>query len=400
MDFAATRPAVILPTFNNARTLGSIIAQTLETGLPVIVVDDGCSDETSAVLAEFVGKIQAIRHPRNRGKAAAMRSGFAAAGVAGFTHAITIDTDGQLDPAQIPQFVERCIQNPHALIIGVRDENSADYPYRSRAGRRVSNLLVQLQSGLKVSDSQCGFRVYPLDFIKAVKCSAERFGFETEIITRAGWAGCSIEEIPVTCTYGPVTDRVSHFQPWRDSLRAVAMHTRLFVRAIIPWPHAKWPAITPNQKTNWLKWISPRQAWRELREECNGRARIALSIGVGVLIANLPIYPGQTLAALYAARRLHLNPLATVLGTQASMPPMNFALIAGAIFLGHFLLHGTSIAVSWNQIHHLQLWRSAGVFAVDWIIGGILLGCLLGAAAFGLVLALLTCIPLKERVRA
>jgi uncharacterized protein (DUF2062 family) len=387
-----------MPTFNNARTLGVIIAQGLQAGLPVIVVDDGCTDATAAVLSEFGDQIQTIRHSRNRGKAAALRSGFEAAHLAGFTHAITIDTDGQLDPAQIPQFMERCRQNPYALVIGVRDENSADYPCRSRAGRRVSNLLVQLESGLKVSDSQCGFRVYPLDFIEAVKCSAERFGFETEIITRAGWAGCPIEEIPVSCIYAPLEFRVSHFCPWRDSFRAVAMHARLLIRAVVPWPHVKWPAIAPDQKTNWWNWISPQQAWRELREECNGRARIALSIGIGVLIANLPIYPAQTLAALYTARRLHLNPLATVLGTQASMPPMNFALIASAIALGHFLLHGTSIAVSWNQIYHLQLWRSAGVFAADWIVGGILLGLILGTAVFGLILALLTCIPFKERI--
>ena len=117
----------------------------------------------------------------------ALLSGFAAAQAAGHTHALTIDTDGQLDPAQIPSLLEIAGREPDAFVIGTRDAGSADYPSRSRLGRRVSNLLVRLESGLKVSDSQCGFRVYPLKMMHEIDCRAGRYGFETEVLTRAAW---------------------------------------------------------------------------------------------------------------------------------------------------------------------------------------------------------------------
>ncbi|HEY1686844.1 MAG TPA: DUF2062 domain-containing protein [Tepidisphaeraceae bacterium] len=397
MGYQHFNPAVIMPTFNNARTLPGVIEAALKLPVPIFVIDDGSSDSTPQILQQFASRIQTVRHARNRGKAAALRSGFAAARAAGFTHAITIDTDGQLNPTQIPHFLERAQNHPQSLIVGVRDENSADYPRSSRIGRRVSNFLVHLQSGLKIFDSQCGFRCYPLDFLQNVDCKAERFGFETEIMTRAGWAHCPIEEIHVTCHYKLPEGRVTHFCPWLDSFRAAAMHVRLLFRAFFPWPHPQWPIQKNSQKKNWLQWLNPKEVWREMLDGHTGRWRIALSIAVGVWIANWPVYPCQTLAALYTSRRLHLNPLATVLGSQASTPPMNFLLIAMCISFGHFLLHGTSAAISWNEIHTAHLWQFAAAFAIDWIVGGFIFGFILGAAVFGLLLTLFACIPFKRR---
>lgn len=397
MSLAAIRPVAVLPTFNNARTLAVVIGEVLKTGVPVIVVDDGCTDATRDVLDQFQGEIRVVRHAKNRGKAAALRTGFVAARDAGFTHAIVVDTDGQLDPLQIPQFVACAQKHPEALILGVRDDRKQDYPSGSRTGRRVSNLLVWIESGLKISDSQCGFRVYPLDFITAVKCPASRFGFETEILTRAGWSGCKSIEIPVSCTYSPAGGRISHFRPWVDSFRAVFMHARLIARAIWPWPHVKWPPESEEEKVDWWHWINPQRLWRELRDEHEARSRLALAIGVGVLIANLPIYPGQTVTSIYVARRLHLNPLAVVLGSQLSTPPVSFILIAAAIFLGHFLLHGAPLSMSLAHMHQIGAWKMAGSFILDWILGGIILGLVLGSVAFGLCRALFACIPLSNQ---
>lgn len=397
MGLDETRLAIVLPTFNNAGTLGDIIAGAARSGLPIFVVDDGCTDNTAKILGEFAGRVEIIHHARNRGKAAALRSGFAAAQAAGFTHAITLDTDGQLDPGQIPRFVERALANPQALVIGVRDENTSDYPNCSRVGRRVSNFLVMLETGMRIADTQCGFRAYPLEFIAAVPCFSGRFGFETEIITRAGWAGCPIEEIPVSCIYTMPAGRVSHFCPWCDSFRGAWMHIRLLSRAFLPLRHRQWPVQHAEPKTTWLDWLSPARAWRELREEREGRWRIALSIGIGVWIANMPIYPCQTIVSLYTARRLHLNPIATILGNQASMPPLSFLLIAAGIAVGHFLLHGKPLMIAWNQIPTFHLWQLAGTFALDWAVGGVIFGLVLGAAVFGLLLVIFACIPAKRR---
>jgi len=383
------RPVVLMPTFNNARTLRDVLERALAQGQAVIVIDDGCTDQTADELGAFEGRVQVIRHSCNRGKAAALRTGFAAASDAGYTHAITIDTDGQLDPAQIPDFVEMARGNPRALVVGCRDETAADYPARSRTGRRVSNFLVRLESGAEVSDSQCGFRVYPLEMVRIVRCSAGHFGFETEVITRAAWAGCEMRELPVYCTYHPTGGRVSHFRPWLDSIRAVGMHARLVVRALVPVGFRKWndnrPAIVraPRWKSG-LDWINPARAWRELRQQRAGRTEMAVGVGTGVLIANLPLYPVQTLFALYTAKRLHLNPLSVVFGSQLSTPPINVALIAAAISLGHFLTHGTWIAISWVEVRDAGLLRMTATWLVDWAIGGAIIGVVLGAVAFAM----------------
>src|SRR2546423_11163524 len=171
--------AVVAATFDNAGTLRDIITRVAQLGLPVFVVNDGSADGTGEVLAEMrrgLPAMHVVTHERNCGKAAALRTGFALARAAGHTHAVTIDTDGQLDPDEIPRLLDAARSQQHALILGTRDETAADYPARSRTGRRVSNLLVRLESGLRVSDSQCGFRVYPLGMLEVARCSADRYG--------------------------------------------------------------------------------------------------------------------------------------------------------------------------------------------------------------------------------
>jgi hypothetical protein len=115
------------------------------------------------------------------------------------------------------------------LIVGTRDADADDYPSRSRLGRRISNLLVRLESGLRVEDSQCGLRVYPLSVVRRTRCRAGYFGYETEILTRAAWDGVDVIGARVSCRYFAPDQRVSHFKPWRDSLRGACMHARLLV---------------------------------------------------------------------------------------------------------------------------------------------------------------------------
>lgn len=223
------RPVAIAPTYNNARTVGDILRRLAD--MSVIAINDGSTDGTRDILSEWErGNRQERRvlmHERNRGKAAALLSGFAAAMELGFTHAVTMDTDGQLQPEDVPVLLAKAQANPGALVIGTRDVSAADYPARSRLGRRLSNWMIRLECGLKVSDSQCGLRVYPLAMVRAIQCTSGHFGFETEIITRAVWAGFKVVDAPVRCTYGPADQRVSHFKPCRDTLRGLWMHARL-----------------------------------------------------------------------------------------------------------------------------------------------------------------------------
>jgi glycosyltransferase involved in cell wall biosynthesis len=248
---APFRPIILAPTYNNAGTLPGILERLDRLNQPIIIVNDGSTDDTAEHLRRWKQRPRAQRiflqtHPRNAGKAAALRTGFTAAAQAGFTHAATIDTDGQLDPEQIPDILALAQQNPTALILGTRDDTKADYPARSRLGRRISNFAIRMESALRISDSQCGLRVYPLGLIAAVRCRAPFFAFEAEIITRAGWARCPVLEFPANCRYFVPPARVSHFRPVIDTLRGLRLHARLLLRATLPYPHPRWPAVNPS----------------------------------------------------------------------------------------------------------------------------------------------------------
>ena len=390
------KPAIVAPTFNNAGTLDGILRRIAALGHPLFVVDDGSTDNTADILDRLVGEadgagVTVLRHGRNLGKAAAMQTGFKAALAAGFTHALTIDTDGQLDPEQIPLLLEKASANPSALVLGTRDATRPDYPSRSRFGRRCSNLMVRLESGLRVSDSQCGLRVYPLGYTHHVPCRAQRYGYETEILARAGWAGCPVVEVPISCRYFAV-GRVSHFRPIVDSARAMRMHARLVARALWPVPHVSWPE---PRASYWptlhslRKWMSLRDAWSQLKNERSGHTMIATGLAVGVFIANLPVYGAQTLLSLYAARRLHLHPAPVVLGSQISTPPIGLVMIVAAIYVGHLLLRGSP--PSWPEegwtLHYL--WQSAPSLVLSWAVGSVLVGLVMAAATFALVMMFL-----------
>ncbi|HYE61997.1 MAG TPA: glycosyltransferase family 2 protein [Phycisphaerales bacterium] len=230
------RPCLVLPTFNNAGTLGGVLERALALGLPTYVVNDGCTDGTGEVLAAFRGRerLRVLMHDANQGKAAAMRTGFNAAIADGCTHAVTIDTDGQLDPEQSPLLLEAARRSPRALVLGVRDQRIERCPRRSRVGRWWANAFIYIECGVRVTDSQCGLRVYPLEFVRRVPVKSGRFGYETEVITLACWCGYGVVQVPVSCRY--FEQRVTHFRPWVDTWRAVALHARLLGSAIFARP--------------------------------------------------------------------------------------------------------------------------------------------------------------------
>jgi uncharacterized protein (DUF2062 family) len=298
---------------------------------------------------------------------------------------VTIDTDGQLDPAEISRLVEAARSSPAALVLGVRDETAADYPARSRTGRRVSNLFVRLESGLRVADSQCGFRVYPLDFVRRARCRAGRYAFETEILTRAGWAGCQVVEVPVSCRYLPENERVSHFRPWVDSFRAVGLHARLVGRALLPIPHAKWsssPRGRGSRVRTLVEWLDPRRLVRDVREQRLGAQEAATGVALGVFIGNLPIYGLQTVTSLYAARRLHLHPIPVIAGSHVSTPPLGPVLIGVAVGVGHWLLHGQWLTLPQWQATWREWGRAMGGVLIDWSVGSVLVGLVLALISF------------------
>ncbi|HEX8324552.1 MAG TPA: DUF2062 domain-containing protein [Tepidisphaeraceae bacterium] len=364
------RACVVAPTFDNARTLTGVIEAVLATGLPVIVVNDGATDGTAGVLADFGDRIVVVTHAKNQGKAAALQSGFRHATQLGYTHAATIDTDAQHDPADLPTLVALTEANPSALVLGVRDVATRGYPPVNRLGRWAANTLVRWESGQRVADSQCGLRVYPLDVLGRFRVRSGRYGYETEVLTRCAWAGVPFVQANVRCVYEVDGGRVSHFRPWADSVRLGALHVPLLTTAAV-------------------RWLNPAAAWRAARTSPHERRRLAAAVSVGVLIANLPLYGLQTVLSVAAAKKLRLQPLAVIAGSHASTPPLGPVLIALAIGVGHWLLHGEILStadIDPRRIGYIECLRRV---ALEWTIGGVVCGVVLAAATYGVGLLVL-----------
>jgi uncharacterized protein (DUF2062 family) len=404
----AFRAVVVAPTYNNAMTLRSIVERSLARWPHLIVVNDGSTDGTGSILdqiraAPATGDVDVVNHELNRGKGAALRTGFARARERGFTHAVTIDTDGQLDPEQIPELLDRARAAPRALVIGSRDARADDYPARSRLGRWLTTLAIRLETGWHVHDNQCGFRVYPLSVLDAVRCRMGRFSFETEIVTRALWAGFEVENVPVRCRYFPAPQRITHYRVVRDNLEGALIHALLLARALIPLrpgrtgsPAADRTKPAASIWTRLGRWLSPIELWRQVRRNDIARSTIAVGIGCGVFIANLPCYGLHTLLSLYVARRLHIHPVAVVLGSQASTPPLSPFLIAAGISVGFVILHGRLPQTSDfdpAQAGLLELFRRV---LLEWTIGGIIVGAVLAIAAAVVTYALTRLFPVRS----
>jgi uncharacterized protein (DUF2062 family) len=387
LNRSTLRPVVVAPTHNNAATLPDILRRIHDTALAVIIVNDGSTDATAGILSAWADEATencVITLRRNLGKAAALRAGFVEAARAGFTHAITIDTDGQLSPEDIPNLLTRAVSNEKALVLGARDAKAADYPARSRFGRWVSNLLVRLETGREISDSQCGLRIYPLRLVNTIRCGAGHYGFETEIITRAIWAATPILEAPVHCRYFAGPARVSHFKPGLDSLRAMGMHLRLIVRAMNPvHPKQAPPGTGPvhSLPRQFLHWLNPLTAWRQIRHTHGARERFSLGFAVGIFLANWPIYGLQSVLGLFIAKRFRLHPVSVLAGANIAIPPLSALLIAGGIATGHLILHGSLPTL---ESYHL----SSGLHAVllptimEWLIGCWPFGAVLAVISF------------------
>jgi glycosyltransferase involved in cell wall biosynthesis len=228
------RCAIIIPVYNHGAQVRKVVKKCLQFGLPVVVVDDGSTDSTPDVLASLSG-VTVIRHKKNQGKGASLLTGFAA--VLRFADwAVTIDADGQHDPEEILSLARAVRAGQRSFVIGKRgDMEHKNVPWTSRWGRRFANFWVWTSCGRWFSDSQSGFRIYPLPETLHLGTKAKRFQFEVEVLVRAVWSGIPIIEAPVRVIYGPPEERVSHFRPWLDFWRNTKTFARLVAtRILIP----------------------------------------------------------------------------------------------------------------------------------------------------------------------
>jgi len=386
---------IVVPTYNHRDGVAAVLDGLVPLGLPIIIVDDGSTDDTLEVLdlwqsANSRAPITRIRHSHNRGKADALRTGFAAAAMCkGVTHAVTIDSDGQLDPADIPLLLAHARQEPDALIIGTRPARMANCPRRCEIGRCFASLAVLSQTGRRLADTQCGLRVYPLALTQAGHARAGRYAFEAEIIARALWSGFGIIEVPVRCTYRAKGDagRVSYFRPFVDSIRQLVVHGRLIVLALLPWTRSRARPTQPavgilDAAFRAARWLNPARCILGVRSSSLGKLELAAALGIGVWIGTLPFFGFHTAMCLYVAWKLNLHPAATVLGSQVSIPPVGIALGVSSIWVGHFLLTGRAVGLDSVALTWMDLPRITWQWLPAWTLGGVIIGFILGFITF------------------
>ncbi len=228
------RFAFIIPVYNHEQGVAQVAHEAVSLGMPVFVVDDGSTDSSYERVRGIKG-VTVLRHEENRGKGEAIMTGFAAA-VKTADWAITVDADGQHHPEDALDMMKAIKSSARPIVIGRREGMSAaEVPWTSRFGRLFSNFWVQLSGGPRVSDTQSGMRIYPLPEAMNLNVQARRFQFEVEILVRAAWKGMQIIEAPVSVTYQPPAQRISHFRGFVDSMRNASTFSRLIVmRLFIP----------------------------------------------------------------------------------------------------------------------------------------------------------------------
>jgi len=237
--------AVVIPAFNAAASIRDVVRKCKNVIETVIVVDDGSEDWTS-IEAEKAGAV-VIRHEKNRGKGAAILTGLEHVKSLGLDTAVTLDADGQHDAAFIPDLLKAYGQGESAIVLGARSNMHDDaVPGSSRTGLCISNFWVRLETGLKLTDTQTGMRVYPVDEILSMDFKSMRFGWEIEVLAKAAWKGIEIREAEIEVQYSNQISERRRFRAFRDNLFISFVHAWLVLMKLTG--HSRVHGKSPSGK--------------------------------------------------------------------------------------------------------------------------------------------------------
>ena len=362
LDANKLKFVIVIPVYNHARTLREVARRALEHKSKVIVVDDGSTDGGADTLQGL--DIDVLQHPTNRGKGAAILTAAKASRRLGTTHIVTMDADGQHDPADYRKFVPMAIRCPEAIIVGKRNLRAINVPWITRFGRHFSNFWLRIQTGQSIGDSQSGFRVYPLKVLEHLKLRETGFAFEVEVLVKAAWAGVELREVDISVYYPPSHERISHFNFLTDNVRLTLLNTKFTLRSFLPIPHRQLPDgedIGPKISLRY-----PIQSIKLLLSKNLSPGQLAAAGSLGVFLGTLPLIGFHTILILFATGFLRLNKVVALTTSQLCIPPIVPAL---CIELGFFLRHGQFLTeISLQTLGYQGLER-----LFEWVIGSIVL---------------------------
>ena len=365
------KPCVVIPCFNHSATVAAVAFAALRHA-PVIVVDDGSTE----ALPELAG-CDVVRLKQNNGKASALRAGFQRAAELGFTHVITMDADGQHFAEDLPKFLSAAAAQPNAYLVGVRDLVAAGCPKHRQRSNRISTFWYRVETGVKLGDTQCGFRCYPVALVQQLKIRSDRYAYELEFMVRAAWVGTQIVAVPVKCSYEPGKTGTSHFRTVRDFVHITNRNIILVLQSwLVPLSlRVDWSF---GRKDNF--WHIVHEFFADNADE---PGKLAGSVGVGLFFGIAPLWGAQLFAALWVAHRLRLNKVVAGVASNISIPPMMPFLIYASLLLGHRILTGKPFEFAFAKMSISAWWDMAKEHFLAYVIGSIALAIIV--SVFGML---------------
>ena len=322
---------VIIPTYNNERTLKTVIDGLLEITKDLIVINNSATDATFRILKTYT-EITQIFLTKNKGKGNALRIGFKKAEALGYDFAVTLKPDGQYYLEDIAVFVNQLEfeTNKNLLLIGSANSDQKTVSGRVSFTNKLSIFLYKLQTGIQLKNTQSGFRLYPLKELNKIKFFTTKSEFEIETIVKAAWRGISVKNVPVKVSIDP-QERATHLKSIKGFLRISLLNTWFILIAFL--------------------YIKPRDLIREFRkkgirrfikEEILGNnespLKSAQAMALGVFIGLTPLWGFHTILVLSLAVLFKLNKAISFAFTNVSFPPfIPFTVYAG-IMIGNYVL--------------------------------------------------------------
>ena len=374
---------VVIPTYNNAGTIAQVIADVKQYTSDIVVVNDGSTDQTAEILKSIEG-IRVLDYAANKGKGYALKLGLKKAREWGYRYAITIDSDGQHYADDIPTFIDRIEQVPDSLLIGARNLTADNMPSKNTFANKFSNFWFKVETGQTLTDTQSGYRLYPLDKLHKIRFITRRYEFEVEVIVRAAWRGVNVENVPIKVYYAPEEERVSHFRPLQDFTRISILNTIFVLYAVLlyyPWRFVRY--LTLQNIKNFFD--------KQIIHSSDSNFKMAAAMGWGIFSGIIPIWGYQMVFAGFTAHFMRLNKVIVLVFSNISIPPMIPFLLYGSMAFGAMILN---IENSFVVVDELSL-ETVNLGLWQYIIGSFAFAVAAGVSVF--VLAFLSMTLFKRK---
>jgi len=386
--FSDLKCCVIIPTYNNDRTLEKVIGEVLHYTDDLIIINDGSTDDTPQIIGKFPS-VHVVNFLKNTGKGLALKKGFDFAIKNGFHYAITIDSDGQHFPADLHLFLDKIEEEPDSVVIGARNMGQASVPGTSNFGHKFSIFWFKVETGLKIDDVQSGFRLYPLRFLKDMRLYTRKYEFEVEVLVRLAWRGVKVLSVPVNVYYSPKEDRISHFRKVHDFTRISIVNSILVFMALL--------LVRPFLFTKSLKKKSIKGFIKEyVLDSKDSNSKLALSVAFGLFVGLTPFWGWQLIIAFGVAYAFKLNKFVTVAVSNISIPPILPFLLFLSYFTGGLVLglktqfkYSSGFNFAWIKHNLLQ-------YVVGSFVLGIIVAIVMGLITFLLLEIFRKKTPLEE----